>query len=115
MSRVKGTPEHFSRVISAFPDLRIVLAHMGGFHMWEEAERHVLGKKIWIDTAYCTVMPDEKIRRIINIHGADRVLFGSDFPWQRASDIRKKLETSIENIRDREKIFHENAEKLLGI
>ena len=83
--------------------------------MWEEAEKYLFGKKIWLDTAYCSIMTDEKIKRIIDVHGADRVVFGSDFPWQRASVISKKLEEAIESTQDRKKIFYLNAEKLLEI
>ena len=39
---VFGTPERFSRTVECYPDLRLVLAHLGGLRMWDDVRRHLL-------------------------------------------------------------------------
>ena len=64
------------------PDAKIVLAHMGGFGQWDEVEEYLVGKKVWLDTAYTFGhIPEEQLLRIVRNHGADRILFATDSPW----------------------------------
>jgi hypothetical protein len=113
--KIKGTPERFRNVINTYPGLKIVIAHMGGLNMWEDAMKYLCGKNILFDTAYCTVMDDKLLTEIVKNHGADKILFGSDFPWVRASDIAEKLTGCIKNEDEKAKIFYANACALLGI
>jgi len=84
---VHGTPESFARVMDAWPQLRAVLAHLGGFRQWEGVAEHVAGRDVWLDTAYTLGhLPDEEFVEIVRAHGCDRVLFGSDGPWTDARD-----------------------------
>ena len=112
---IKGTPKRISYAVDEFPSLKFVIAHLGGLNMWDEARKYLIGKNIYLDTAYCTIMPDEEVRNIIKLHGADKVLFGSDFPWIRQADIKALIERCVPDEDKREMIFHKNAEKLLGL
>ena len=113
--RIKGTPKRISYAVDEYPSLKFVIAHLGGLNMWDEARKYLLGKDIYLDTAYCTIMPDEEIKNVIKFHGADKILFGSDFPWIRQKDIKAMLERCVPDDAKRELIFHKNAEKLLGL
>ncbi|HRU39233.1 MAG TPA: amidohydrolase family protein, partial [Candidatus Goldiibacteriota bacterium] len=110
-----GTPKRFAAMLKAFPDLKAVLAHMGGFRMWDQVYREIAGKNVYFDTAYSSEMEDSVFKGLVAAHGAGRVVFGTDFPWERASVIIDKVKKNVENEADREKIFHLNAEKLLGL
>lgn len=94
---VFGTPERFSATIQCYPELRLVLAHLGGLRMWDEVRRHLLpaGRNVYFDTAYVSFyMGQEEMGELIRDIGPDRVLFGSDYPWEepgRAVDIIKGL------------------------
>jgi Predicted metal-dependent hydrolase of the TIM-barrel fold len=98
------------------PDAKIVLAHMGGYAMWEEVEELLVGKNIYLDTGYTLgKMPDEQFMRIVNNHGADRILFATDSPWDgqgEASEYLKRLNLTEE---EQENILYKNALKLLGL
>ncbi|PKL90539.1 MAG: hypothetical protein CVV21_12105 [Candidatus Goldiibacteriota bacterium HGW-Goldbacteria-1] len=113
--KIKGIPERFKNVIDTYPGLKLVIAHMGGLNMWGDAMKYLCGKNVLFDTAYCTVMEEELLTEVVKAHGADKILFGSDFPWVRASEITEKLTLCINNEEDRKKIFHMNACALLGI
>ena len=79
---VRGTPASFVDVLDAWPDLRIVLAHMGGFRVWPGVLERLAGRDVWIDTAYTLGhLPDDEFVALARAHGVDRVLSGSDGPW----------------------------------
>jgi uncharacterized protein len=81
-------PAELAQVVKAFPALRIIAAHMGGFQLWEEVEKHLLGQPLWLDTAYCAGhLPAEQFVYLVRGHGARRILYASDGPWgdQRAN------------------------------
>jgi predicted TIM-barrel fold metal-dependent hydrolase len=87
---VHCTPERVQRLRQAVPDGRIVLAHMGGYRLWEQVEEALDDMKVMLDTSFC--LPNhpeewERFARIIRKAGTENVLFGSDSPWtsQRAS------------------------------
>ncbi|NPV00147.1 MAG: amidohydrolase family protein [Brevinematales bacterium] len=113
---VHGTPKRFAQIRELNRHLKIVLAHMGGYRMWEEAESYVMGlHEVYIDTSFCTEIDDWLLKEMIFGHGAYKVLFGSDFPWERPSVTKKKildlgLGAMYENM-----IFFQNAKRLLKI
>jgi predicted TIM-barrel fold metal-dependent hydrolase len=59
-------------------------------------------------------MAPEEFVRLARKHGTDRILFGSDSPWfDQDADIRW-IDASDLSSDEKEKIFHKNAEALLG-
>jgi len=112
---VKGTPQRFAAVAEAYPNLKMILAHMGGYRLWDDAYRYLAGKNVFFDTAFCDEMDDTAFTNIIKDHGADKILFGSDFPWERPAKIISKIEKCFPQGDIKEKIYHTNAERLLGI
>jgi hypothetical protein len=111
-----GTPERFARVIQCYPDLCMELAHLGGLRMWDDVRRHLLpaGKNVFFDTAYVSfyLTPEEITELILDI-GPERVIFGSDYPWEepgRAAAILERLELGEA---DRDAVLWKNASRLL--
>ncbi len=82
-SNERATPGMIRDIVRRFPDLRIVACHFGGYHRLEEAEADLLGENVFLETSWppslATLAP-EKVREIIGKHGADRIVFGSDWP-----------------------------------
>jgi len=111
-----GSPEVFAQVLDAYPGIRMVLAHLGGWRMWDDVEEHLVGRgDVYFDTAYCAgEMPVGQLLRIILNHGTDKVLFGTDSPW---TDLAKEIRffTARDELSDADKeaLFHGNAERLL--
>jgi predicted TIM-barrel fold metal-dependent hydrolase len=95
---------------------RIVLAHLGGNERYDEVERELAGQNICLDLAFIIRhAPRDQMLRIIRTHGADRILFGSDYPWSDpGADIAslRSLPLSESELRA---ILSENAMKLLGM
>ena len=79
---VRGVPTTFKRVLAQHPDLTVILAHLGGYRVWDEVAEHLLGERVYLDTAYTLGhLPAEDAAEIMRGHGVDRILFGSDGPW----------------------------------
>lgn len=115
---VFGTPERFARTIESYPDLKLVLAHLGGLRMYDDVRRYLLtdGKNAYFDTAYVSFyLKEEEMADLIKDIGCDRVLFGSDYPWEDpggAMEIIRSLDLSDS---EKEKILSKTASDLLGI
>ncbi len=109
-----GTPERFARLHEAFPRLRMILAHLGSWRMWDEVEEYLVGKPVYLDTSY--VFDDihpEQFRRIISNHHPDKVLFGTDSPWTDQSvEVRRMRDAGL-SVDVLERILGENASNLL--
>lgn len=73
-------PDRINRMIQVFPDLDVITAHLGGMK-WQDA----LSGCSWADISY--ILPEltalygiEQVNRILRAFGADRLIFGTDFP-----------------------------------
>ena len=94
----------------------VILAHLGGVKELEETKKYLTGLPIYLDTAYTLEQVEtETIMSIINAHGADKILFASDSPWQDQGACAKRLASLPLTDEQRELISHKNAEKILGI
>ena len=113
---IKCTPSLSYEVIKKVNHKKLVLAHLGGNEMIDDAIEKLCGLDVYLDTAYVLNYIDkETFLRFIEKHGADKILFASDTPW---SDIKSNVEKIKSFELDKEienKILYENAKILLGI
>ncbi len=113
---VHGTPASFAALIDAFPQLTVVLAHLGGFREWEAVAEHLAGRDVWLDTAYTLGhLPDDEFVALVRAHGVERVLFGSDGPWTDAAAEIGHLRSLPLSEPELDGILGENAKRLLGL
>jgi predicted TIM-barrel fold metal-dependent hydrolase len=113
---VRSSPDRMLKVRENFPGLKIVAAHFGGFQLWDEVKKYLVGKDIYLDTAFFfDYLAKDEIEKLLLAHRPDRLLFGSDFPltdpgkdieFIRTLDIPQGL---------KEKILYTNAKTLLGL
>lgn len=52
---------------------------------------------------------------MVRLHGADRVLFASDYPAQRTKQSIQDVLNMELTLEENELIFYKNAERLLGL
>lgn len=111
-----GTPDRLAEVISKFPQWTIIAAHFGGFQMWDEVERYLIGRNVFLETSYTLPWIDRaQFLRMVRQHGVEKVLFGSDSPWADQGVEIQLLEQSGLTKDELDKIFHANAAKLLNL
>ena len=112
---LRGTPEAFARVSLRHPGLKIILAHMGGFQLWDEVREHLIGRDVYLDTSYTLGhLPDEEFLEMIEAHGPERILFGTDAPWTDPRVELPRLTALLTDERTRSQVLGGSAEALLG-
>jgi len=113
---VRSSPNRLIKVKEAFPKLKIIAGHFGGFRLWDEVKKYLLGKDIYLDTSFFfDYLPKEEVKSLLLSHRQDRLVFGSDFPLidqKKDLDFLKKLELPPAL---KERILSLNAKEILGL
>lgn len=115
---VHCTPQGAANALAAAPETTMIMAHMGGNEHWDEVEEVLCGKfkNLYLDTSLCAkAMTGEQCLRIIRKHGADKILLGSDCPWDNAANTIEKLRNIGLSEDEQHMIFAENAKRVLGL
>lgn len=109
-------PRHLINVMEKFPDLIVIAAHFGGYSEWDEAFAYPKSPNLYFDTSSSLdVIPEGKPEELIAHFGADRFMFGTDYPmWKPKEEVEKVKKLSLSD-EEFEKIFHKNFERLFGI
>jgi uncharacterized protein len=110
-------PVHLLSVHRQFPKLVMIAAHMGGEDNYDQTEACLLGKDIYLDTAFVLrLMDQDTLKRFFKMHPIERFLFGSDSPFTDQSTELNYLQNLPFLSRDaKEKIAGKNAAELLRI
>ena len=102
--------------IKLFPENKIILSHWGGGLFFYELMKEVkeLSQNVYYDTAATSYLYNKDIFEIsIKIIGAEKILFGSDFPILNPSRVLSEIKNiGAENI---QKLTSSNAKFLLGL
>ena len=113
---VHAEPDMLLRAVDKVPDLRLVAAHLGGWMLWDEVAEKLVSTPIYFDTAFIADFIEPALARdIINAHGAEKILFGSDAPWEDPAKTLKFLSSLDIDTKNLKKICGTNAAGLLGI
>lgn len=117
-------------VINHFGDMaeKLVLAHTGGWALWDEVYDKIAGKNVYMDISFSLgstkrksdgselkLIDDDMLIKIVRKHGADKVLFGTDSPWGDHKMMLEKFMSLPFAKEEQDKILYQNAKKLLGI
>ncbi len=117
--RGKGaaTPEMLYRFIAALNGVAVVCAHWGGglpFYTLMPEVRRAL-ENVYFDTAVSPFLYRPDIYRYVkDLVGADRILFGTDYPVLPPSRLLKEIDALELSEDDRDMILSGNARRLLG-
>ncbi len=78
-----ASPRRIRALHDAVPDLRLMACHMGGWKQWEQALECLAGQPIYMETSFALdgQCPPDLLHRLLDRHGADFLLFGTDSPW----------------------------------
>ena len=109
-------PERLLKIHKRFPELKLIAAHFGGYSEWHRAWKYLIGQDVWLDiSSSIKFIGPQEARRMVEAHGADRILFASDYPGTLQKQAIEDVLSMGLSEADNEKIFFRNAEKLLGI
>ena len=109
-------PEYLREALGHVSGERIIAAHLGGWRSWDEVEKYLVGTPIMFDTCYVKgFISPEQFKRIVRNHGSEKILFGSDMPWQAPSESIEFL-NSIDLSQDElDNIYYKNAARILNL
>lgn len=103
-------------ILDNVPDLKLITTHLGAWDDWDEVQKHILGKEIYMEISFSLEILDNNIaKEIILNHPEDYILFGTDSPWTNQQDALKRLLNLSLNSEKLEKILFKNAERILGL
>ena len=117
----KGNPvrcsvERVKKVIEQVDYSKFVLAHFGGHRLSEQVYNELAGLNVYFDTAFTLHEIDKQtFAKIVDKHGADKILFATDCPWR---DIKLDYEILKSYNLEKDifdKITYKNAVKLLNL
>ncbi len=111
----KADPVRIVRLLDKVPNLKFVTTHTGAWEDWDEVERHLLGKPVYMEISMSLEnLGSERAREMLLAHPEDRVLFGTDSPWaSQAETLRLVRELNLGAGRER-LMLHDNARTLLA-
>ncbi len=112
------TPEVLYPFIARHSDLNIVCAHWGGglpfYTLMPEVKKAM--ENVYFDTAASPFLYSPQIyEQVVPLVGADRVLFGSDYPLMEQERLIREIQACDLPEEAKKQILAGNAKRLLGI
>lgn len=112
-----SNPARIAAVALRWPNLTIIAAHFGGYSEWDAAAELLCDlKNVYFDTSSSLYfIGAEKAAKMIRKAGADRFLFGSDYPmWDYPGEIERFMAIPLTDD-ERKMIFSDNFKRLIGV
>ncbi len=112
------TPDMLYPLITSFPHLTLVCAHWGGglpfYALMPEVKKAM--SNVFFDTAASPFLYSPQIyNQVIQLVGADKILFGSDYPLLAQSRLLKEIKSLNLPGETARLLLSGNAQRLLGI
>lgn len=112
----KSSPKMFANVADAMKGGVIIAAHLGGSGQLGDVEALLAGKPIYLDTSMgFDYYSDEQFLRIVEKHGAERIMFASDAPWSSADAEMSRIRALPLSENEKDAILAGNAKRILGL
>jgi predicted TIM-barrel fold metal-dependent hydrolase len=118
----QANPLLIDDIAVAFPELRIMLTHLGT--LWQNEAFMVVEKNpnVFIDTAaYLYEIGDILTENLISRIGEDKIIFGTDYPMPSPPHAVHNMKAFVEKVKQlplpsetKEKIFSKNFKKMIG-
>ena len=112
---VHCSPQALAGLLDKIGGDNIIAAHMGGWRLWEDVYKYLKGSPIMFDACYVGgfIDPDLFVK-LVEEHGSDKILFGTDMPWQSAGATREFIDGFGFDNETLDNIYYKNALRLLG-
>lgn len=109
-------PARLRKVLDLFPKLKVIAAHFGGYSMYDTAAELLYDKDCFFDVSSSLMFMEEGVaEKYINHYGAQRFVYGSDFPmWDPVVEMERFMRLHLTDAQ-KEQIAHITAEGILGI
>ena len=112
-----SNPNRLIPVLKKFDGLKIVGAHLGGWSLWKKAQEELCRfRNFSVDcSSSLAFMSSEDAKAIIRAYGAERVLFGTDYPmWEFKKELERFFDLGLSDEENR-LILYKNSAEIFGI
>ena len=107
-------PYRLVEVLHTFPKLRVNGAHFGGWSIYDLALEFLEHENCFVDASSAVAfLGRRRVRELIELYGADRVMFGSDYPMSSPAHTYNEMMALGLSEADREKFMWHTAEEFL--
>jgi predicted TIM-barrel fold metal-dependent hydrolase len=108
-------PRRIKEILHAFPNLVLNAAHFGGWSLYDLAIEYLEDETCFMDLSSASVyLGPRRTTELIRLYGAERILFGSDYPmWSPSEEVERFMANSLTE-EERELICWRNAERFVG-
>ncbi len=113
-----SNPNRVKPMLKAYPKMVFVGAHFGGWSIWETAwKEYKEFENFYVDcsSSFYHLNDREKAKQLIRNYGADKVLFGTDYPMWRAKTELDYLMSLGLTEEEYQKILYSNAVKVFKV
>lgn len=109
-------PIKLRKVLDNFPGLQVIAAHFGGYAMYDTACELLHNTDCVFDVSSSLMfLPEGAAERYINIYGAERMAFGSDYPlWDPEQELQRFLQLKLTDAQF-EQILSKTAQRVLKL
>ena len=114
--RLPPHPARLRRVLDNFPGLQVIAAHFGGYSMYETAYDLLHDKDCVFDVSSSMMFMEDGIaEKYINIYGAERMAFGTDYPlWNPVPETKRFLQLKLTDEQFAQ-IGHKTVDRILNL
>lgn len=109
-------PIKLRKLLDNFPGLQVIAAHFGGYAMYDTACELLHNTDCVFDVSSSLMfLPEGAAERYINIYGAERMAFGSDYPlWDPEQELQRFLQLKLTDAQF-EQILSKTAQRVLKL
>ncbi len=105
-----------AKLAKEYPQAKIIMAHIGGFRFWRDGIEAVKDcDNVWVDCSAWVLFTMGAFDSAVKILGAERVLFGTDFPLCELNMAVYKIRNTGLSEREVDLISFKNAAELFKI
>lgn len=108
-------PQQIERALPHFLNAPVICAHLGGIQNVPEQLSCLKQLPVYTDISYCAASyPQDWVEKVLNEIPSERILFGSDTPWDSPGHQLDQLRACGLPAETMENILWKNAHKLLN-
>lgn len=113
-----SSPAMIRDIAQQFPGLRLMACHFGGYKILDDAEEMLAGADVVLETSWppsLSTLRPERVRDLIRKHGAERIVFGSDWPMTSPAEEIEAIDALGLSDDETKKVLGGTLAGLLGI
>jgi predicted TIM-barrel fold metal-dependent hydrolase len=111
-----SNPWRIRDILHVFPQLTLNAAHFGGWSLFDLAVEYLEQERCFMDLSSAAIyLGPRRTRELIDIYGAERIMFGSDFPmWDPVEETERFARLELGK-KESACIARHNVERFVGL